>query len=149
MAAFGHHPTGCECKGCNPDPEITHLLVRIADLEAQVADRDSVIEDKRRLTKALDVACFGKDAAEQASLCDLMKVIPDRIAELKSRHTEDQRMILKFGGKLESANLALERVRVEIDALDREFNRVGWQDEDAGVDEATTRIKAAIKGEKS
>ena len=44
----------------------------------------------------------------------------------------------------DAAEKALERVRGELDALDSEFNLDGWQDEDAGVDEATTRIRAAI-----
>ena len=37
-----------------------------------ILDLEDVIEDKRRLTKEIDIALNGDGAAEQASLCDIL-----------------------------------------------------------------------------
>lgn len=46
---------------------------RIQELEAQIADYEKVLGDKRRLAREIDVAMHGEEgAAQQASLCDLV-----------------------------------------------------------------------------
>lgn len=51
---------------------------RIAELEQDVADRDAVLADKRRLAREIDIIINGeKGAATQASLCDLVGQISD------------------------------------------------------------------------
>lgn len=62
----------------NPNDEIAHNMQQAAalidDLQRQIAGRDEVLADKRRLTRALDVAMHGEEgAAKQASLCDLIE----------------------------------------------------------------------------
>ena len=56
---------------------------KIDDLRFIIEAKKTVIEDGRRLTRELDKACFGKDAAEQASLADLVKVIPEEMNRLR------------------------------------------------------------------
>src|SRR5271167_3701869 len=53
-----------------PDPK---ELERIVEVHNQDIDYlMGIIEDKRELTRELDIALFGTDAARQASLCDLI-----------------------------------------------------------------------------
>jgi hypothetical protein len=59
-------------------------VLQIEVLQQQLQDALDALEDTQRLTRELDIACFGKDAAKQASLCDLVKLIPEYIEELKS-----------------------------------------------------------------
>ena len=47
---------------------------KLDEQEALIADYEEVLADKRRLTRELDVAMHGEaEAAEQASLCDLIE----------------------------------------------------------------------------
>jgi hypothetical protein len=48
---------------------------RISALEAELADYKSVLDDKRRLTRELDVLLNGAGAAKQASLCDIVSQV--------------------------------------------------------------------------
>lgn len=46
--------------------------VTYGDLKDEITDLQSVIDDYLRLTKEIDVVLNGDDAAEQASLCDIL-----------------------------------------------------------------------------
>lgn len=46
--------------------------VTYGDLKDEIADLEDVIEDNRRLTREIDIVLNGDDAAEQASLCDIL-----------------------------------------------------------------------------
>jgi hypothetical protein len=61
---------------------------KLKELEAMVIDFQQTNDDHTRLIRELDTACFGENAAEQASLCDLVKIIPEEIKNLK--HDLDQ-----------------------------------------------------------
>lgn len=63
---------------------IEELLTYVDELEGY---KES-LEDKQRLTKELDVALFGDDAAEQASLCDLIGPAEKLRKELKDAKSE-------------------------------------------------------------
>lgn len=73
--------------------EDERLKNRENDLLFIIEAKKAVIEDGRRLTRELDKACFGEDAAEQAALADLVKVIPEEMKKLK----QIRELIEKYG----------------------------------------------------
>lgn len=72
-------------------------IVRFVNPDAEAVERENgelkeVLEDKHRLTKEIDIIVNGKDAAEQASLCDiaaqLRKLLPEKEAALTAAQGE-------------------------------------------------------------
>lgn len=58
------------CLYCGAAEKIDRAMTRAAEY---IGDLEDVLEDKRRLTREIDVAMHGEEgAAEQASLCDLI-----------------------------------------------------------------------------
>jgi len=84
--------------------ESNRVLLENAALHVKIADLESVLEDKRRLTRELDVAMHGeKDAAKQASLCDLIRPaerLRDRIIKLEkvAEEADKYQKYMNLGG---------------------------------------------------
>jgi len=71
-----------------------------AALRQRIEDLNEVLEDKRRLTRELDVAMHGEEgAAKQASLCDLVLRAEDLRAELESLRKERDALREKLNSK--------------------------------------------------
>lgn len=69
----------------------------IERLERELADYEEAMKDKRRLTREIDVALHGEqDAAEQASLCDLIPLA----ALARSRAEEAEAQVAAMRGAL-------------------------------------------------
>ncbi len=50
-------------------------IASVNALRAQIHDRDEILDEKRRLTREIDIALCGEEgAARQASLCDVVAV---------------------------------------------------------------------------
>ena len=71
------------------------LREKLATSQKDIAYLNECMEDKRRLTRKLDVALFGEEgAAKQASLCDLIGPAKDmriELAELRSKLSTAER----------------------------------------------------------
>ncbi|SIQ14724.1 hypothetical protein SAMN05421647_102438 [Marinobacterium stanieri] len=107
---------------------------------AQLAELEQRIADQKRLTKELDIAMNGEDAAEQASLCDLVAqaknsesrthIISPQVFEdaLKER---DQLMLALSERLPHPDDMAVEMFAMamrEKMAQKREEGRFGWSD---------------------
>lgn len=71
-----------------------------AERKARVAERakyEEVLEDKRRLTRELDVALSGESgAAKQASLCDLIPIAKALRAKAESAAAAEREAVMKI-----------------------------------------------------
>jgi hypothetical protein len=64
----------------NDKPKVTQLIAEF--MHGMIKDYEEANEDKNRLVREIDVILCGKDAAKQASLCDLV----NPIRELKENY---------------------------------------------------------------
>ena len=101
------------------------LPISDEDLEALLADSEA-LEDTQRLTRELDVAMHGEDAAKQASLCDLIplaKRLRSNFEVLEQVHNETCEEL--EGAKAEIARLrrVLRNLLVAIDKSQRHLDR--------------------------
>jgi len=66
----------------NDRPKVTQLIAEF--MYGMIQDYEDVNNDKKRLVREIDVILCGKDAAQQASLCDLIPTIRDMKNKLDS-----------------------------------------------------------------
>lgn len=91
VTPWSRHDTGHIT--CNVDADHEKAL---AEKDKRIEDYKEMFEDHKRLVRELDIAVYGDGAAKQASLCDLIMPIKNKIAELEQKVAELQAEIENY-----------------------------------------------------
>lgn len=95
----------------NDRPKVTQLISEF--MYGMIQDYEDANNDKKRLIREIDVILCGKDAAIQASLCDLVSPIK----ELKQKHDK----------LVNNEKAYLETIKVNNTMLTEIYSHFGWQ----------------------